>query len=332
MTTLTTTTTKALVVTAAVALLAACGGSGGDGDKSKTGSLKLGITDAPVDHAYAVVVQFSGVELKPMGGEAFSIDFSSPKSIDLLALQGINRTMLLDGATVPMGQYEWVRLKVNADPSNPNDSYVQLTETGQQCEMRIPSGAESGLKINRPFTVGEVADYTIDFDLRKSVVAPPGQTAPSTCDGANQVYMLRPALRMMDNLQVGAIRGTISTPTLQAQCVLPPGQTPPAPYPGNVYLFGPVATSVDIIPDDYDGIENDINGVDAVASAKVSPDTFTYTIAFVPPGNYEVVYTCDLDSLTLDADASAPLEVVDLMPPGGTPVTVTVGVNSEVNF
>jgi len=325
------TTAKALVVTVTAALLAAC--SGGDGgDKARTGTLKLGITDAPVDHAYAVVVQFTGVEIKPMGAEPISFDFSSPKRLDLLALQGINRAMLLDGVTVPQGQYEWVRLKVNADPTAPGDSYIQLTQTGAECEMRIPSGAESGLKINRPFSIGEVADYTIDFDLRKSVVAPPGQAAPDTCDGADQVYMLRPALRMMDNLQVGAIRGSISTPTIQAQCVLPQGQTPPAPYPGNVYLFGPVATGVDVVPDDYDGIENDNNGADPVASAKVSSDTFTYTIGFVPPGNYEVVYTCDLDDPSLDADATSPLEAVDLVPPGGTPVTVTVGVNSEVNF
>lgn len=323
--------TKALVVASAAALLAACGG-GGDGDKAKTGTLKLGITDAPVDHAYAVVVQFTGVEIKPMGGEAISFDFSSPKSLDLLALQGINRTMLLDGVTVPQGQYEWVRLKVNADPTVPGDSYIQLSQTGAQCEMRIPSGAESGLKINRPFSVGEVADYTIDFDLRKSVVAPPGQTAPDTCDGTNQVYMLRPSLRMIDNVQVGAIGGTISTPTIQAQCVLPQGQTPPAPYPGNVYLFGPVATGVDIVPDDYDGIENDNNGADPVASAKVSPDTFTYTLGFVPPGNYEVVYTCDNDDPSLDADATPAPEVVDLVPAAGVPVTVTVGQKSVVDF
>ena len=331
MTTLTI-TTKALVVTAAVALLAACGGGGDDGDKAKTGTLKLGITDAPVDHAYAVVVQFTGVEIKPMGGESISFDFTSPKSLDLLALQGINRAMLLDGVTVPQGQYEWVRLKVNADPSVPGDSYIQLTQTGAQCEMRIPSGAESGLKINRPFTVGEVADYTIDFDLRKSVVAPPGQMAPDTCDGSNQIYMLRPTLRMMDNLQVGAIRGSISTATIQAQCLLPPGQNPPAPYPGNVYLFGPVAAGGNIVPDDYDGIENDTNGADPVASAQVSSTTFTYTIGFVPPGNYEVVYTCDIDNPSLDADATPAPEVVDLVPPDGTPVIVTVGVNSEVNF
>jgi len=46
----------------AASLLAACGGGAGSDPKSGgTGTLKLGITDAPVDAADAVVVQFTGV-------------------------------------------------------------------------------------------------------------------------------------------------------------------------------------------------------------------------------------------------------------------------------
>src|SRR5688572_8068382 len=51
---------------ASVALAAACGG--GDGSVTAdagTGILNLGVTDAPVDAAVKVVVEFSGVELKP---------------------------------------------------------------------------------------------------------------------------------------------------------------------------------------------------------------------------------------------------------------------------
>jgi hypothetical protein len=119
----------------ALAVLAGCGGGGG-GDSSgpRTGTLRLGITDAPVDQADAVVVQFTGVELKPKGEAAFSRDFTAPKTLDVLALQGTTRVMLLDGETVPAGEYEWMRLKVNADPAV-RDSYVTIG--GEECEMRI---------------------------------------------------------------------------------------------------------------------------------------------------------------------------------------------------
>jgi hypothetical protein len=317
----------------AATLLAACGGDGGGGESSRTGQLKVGITDAPVDLADAVVVQFTGVELKPREGAPFSIDFA-PRSLDLLALQGTTRALLLDGVEVPAGEYEWLRLKVNADPNVGGDSYLRLEQGGAECELRIPSGAETGLKLVRGFTVGvgSVTDFTIDFDLRRSVVAPPGQRAPSDACGG-QAFMLKPALRIVDSLQVGTITGAVDANLITAQCPAPGT----APYPGNVYLFGPVpADGGSVVPDDYDGIANDAGGADAVASAAVSPDSFRYTLGFVPAGRYVLAYTCDLDDAAADADAApapgAPSEVVEFTPANGLPVTVTAGGVVEVNF
>ena len=329
MNTLTLHASRILAVAAAAALLAACGDEDGGGGGQKTGTLKVGITDAPVDFADQVVVQFSGVELKPRDGEAFSIDFPS-KRLDLLELQGSRRALLLDGEAVPAGEYEWLRLKVDADPNVGGDSYVRLEAGGEECEMRVPSGDQTGLKLVRGFTVGAgaVTDFTIDFDLRKSVVAPPGQRTPvSTCNG--QAYLLKPALRMVDNLQVGAIGGVVDSSLVTSQCA----SSTEAPYPGNVYLFGPVPANGTVVPDDYDGLEGDANGADAITSAKVSPDDFSYTIGFVPVGTYVVAYTCDLDDTALDADAvpTAP-ETVRLTPTEGTAVTVTVNQTAVVNF
>lgn len=324
--------TKALAVASVAALLAACGGGGGDGDKATTGTLKLGITDAPVDHAFEVNLQFTGVELKPAGGAPFSFDFSPAKNFNLLELTGTNRAMLLDGVEIPAGDYEWVRLKVNADPNFPGDSYVVLEEGGGQCEIRIPSGDQTGLKLVRGFTVaaGAITDFTIDFDVRKSLVAPPGQkTIVDTC--GNQAYLLKPVLRMVNNLQVGAITGTVDPNLVLAECPLDNS----APYPGNVYLFGPALsgqTGDSIKVDDYDVVENDLNGDDAITSATVDPDTGNYVIGFVAPGQYKVAYTCDSDDTEIDADTD-PEETVDFTPVDGTVVTVVAGQTAaDVNF
>ena len=313
----------------ALAALAGCSGGSSDGTQSKTGTLRLGITDAPVDQADAVVVQFTGVELKPAGGAAFSRDFATPKTLDMMVLQGTARAMLLDGESVPAGDYEWMRLKVNADPAV-RDSFVTIG--GQECEMRIPSGAETGLKLVRGFTVGvgTVTDFTIDFDLRKSVVQPPGQRADAdTCNG--QVYLLKPALRMVDNLQVGTISGTIDSGLLST-----PGCVASAAKPGSVYLFGPVMATdpAPTVPDDVDGVATD--GADPITSALVSPDTFRYTIGFVPVGRYVVAFTCDADDSTIDADvvpASPDTgEVVTFTPVNGTTVDVAANQNVMVDF
>jgi len=324
---------RTVLLTIAALGLAACGGGGGGGGSaSSTGTLKLGITDAPVDAADAVVVKFTGVELKPMNGSALSIDFASPKTIDLLGLQGTSRAMLLDGETVPAGQYEWMRLKVQADPNVAGDSYVTID--GAQCEMRIPSGAETGLKMIRGFTVGvgAISDFTVDFDLRKSLVRPPGQhTMVESCGG--QAYMLKPVLRVVDNLQVGSISGTVD-PTLVAQkCGT--DSTISKVAPGNVYLFGPY-TDTAPVPDDVD--DNSADGADPIASAMVmsGANGNTYTIGFVPAGNYVLAYTCAPDQPDVDADAvdtpTGADEVVTFTPELGTTATVTANTATTVNF
>ena len=169
--------TRLVLACSAVLALAACGG--GDGNSGeRTGTLKLGITDAPVDVADAVVVQFSGVELKPKGGAPFTVDFvddggqPTTRTIDLYPLTGTQREIMLEGEEIPAGEYEWMRLMVDAAPGVV-DTYIGIG--GGQCELLVPSGAETGLKVNRGFTigVGAITDLTVDFDLRKSIVEPP---------------------------------------------------------------------------------------------------------------------------------------------------------------
>lgn len=165
-------TIKAIAVTAAVALLAACGG-GSDGDQSQTGTLRLSVTDSPVDDAREVWVQFRAVEFKPESGAPIMQELRNtsgalePQEFDLLALQGGRVAVLVNDVVLPAGRYEWIRLLVDNQP-NVRDSYV-LTRDGRECELRVPSGDESGLKMNRGFTLpadGSVA-LTVDFDLSR---------------------------------------------------------------------------------------------------------------------------------------------------------------------
>jgi hypothetical protein len=97
---------------------------------------------------------------------------------------------------------------------------------------------------------------------------------------------LKPVLRVIDNLQVGTISGAVDPALIAASCP----ENLSAPYPGSVYLFGPVPTATTVTPDDYDGIAEDPNGDDALTSALVDPNTFQYTIGFVPAGDYVVAY------------------------------------------
>lgn len=166
--------------------------------QSTTGLFTLGVTDAPVDSASEVNVQFSGVEIKPANGNAILYTFD-PRTIDLLSLQGGASELLLENIELEAGQYNWIRLQVNAE-RNTEDSYL-VDENGNRTSLWVPSGSSSGLKLNNSFVVtsGGTSDFTIDFDLRKSITNPVGQSD----------YILKPRLRIVDNSEVGEISGTV---------------------------------------------------------------------------------------------------------------------------
>ena len=291
---------KTLLFVSPALLLSSCGSDGDSADA--LGALSFAITDSPVDAAEKVVVRFNGIEIKPADGDAISFDFSSPRDIDLLALQGGNAAPLISGESVPAGNYNWVRLKVSAVQDNIFDSYIQID--GVQYELRIPSGNETGLKLVSGFTVaqGGNANYTIDFDLRKSVVAPPGQ-AP--------VMMLKPALRLVNNIEVGTMTGVVDSSLIAAECE---GEAT-----GAVYVY----SGSDVSPDDLDG-----DAGDPLTSGAVTLDeggTYRYTIAFLAAGNYTASYSCDTDADDPESDDS-------LVFVGTQNASITAGATTTVSF
>lgn len=268
-------------------LLFALTGCGGGGDSAGEGRINVSVTDAPIDDASSVVVQFSGVAFKREGEAAEIVRDVSPsvRQLDLLEYQEGRAALLLDNVTLPAGRYEWIRLIVDNE-TNVRDSYIVLT-SGQECELRVPSGAESGLKLNRGFELpadGSAA-LTIDFDLRKSVHAPPGQQG-STPD-CTQAYLLRPTLRVVDDANVGAISGVIESTLVPEDC-LP-----------KVYVF----TGSDITPDDLEEAAA-AGDVDPLLVAGVAIEngstSYRYRAAFLPPGPYTVAFTCSDDDPTED--------------------------------
>ncbi len=167
-------------------LLTACSSSTED-ETSSTALISLNITDAPVDEAEEVVIEFTSVTLLPNEGDEIVFNFvdddttpedESKMSIDLLALQGVASQPLLKDVEIPSGNYNQIRLGVNAEYDDMMDSYITIA--GTQHELRVPSGSQTGLKLNFPFTVaGGTADmtvavdnsvYAIDFVLRNSII------------------------------------------------------------------------------------------------------------------------------------------------------------------
>ncbi len=265
-----------LLIGALAAGLGACGGGGSGSSSDTEGSLTLGLTDAPVDEAEAVVVVFNSIELQ--GPERRTITFDEAKVINLLDYQNGEQVLLLDDETLPAGEYQWIRLGVDEE-----SSYIQIA--GMQYPLDIPSAAQSGLKLNRGFTLAAagVSNFTIDFDLRKSV------HQQGTGD-----YKLRPTLRIVDNLEVGSISGVVAEGLVTAEAC---NNGDNNDMGNSVYLFA----GTDTAAQDVQG-----NETDPVASANVTYNQQTlaweFTLAFVEAGDYSLAFTCDalLDDPLLD--------------------------------
>lgn len=291
----------------AAGVLLVLGGCGGDSNtaiaiSSGSGFLTLRVTDAPVDDAAEVVVVFTGVELQRTEEDSIIIDFAAPRSIDLLQFRNGQTANLIEGSPVPPGEYQGLRLRISAEQNLQNGSRIRLRD-GRQFPLFIPSFAQSGLKLNRRFTVaqGNITRLLIDFDLRKSIVAPPG-LEPN--------WILRPSLRLVDELQVGTLTGTVDVAALATA-----QQRNTNTCRAGVYVFA----GSNVTPDDMDGIA--VDGIDPVAYRPVIPSVAgaptNYNIEFLEVGDYTVAFTCDFnvdaDPTISEFDPSAPVQ------PGGRP-------------
>lgn len=265
-----------LLATLLIVALAGCGGddSGNEdtgSSQSSQGFLNLSITDAPIDEVDSVIVQFTGVEIQPETGDRLEFEFEEPRQIDLLDLQSGVSDFLLAQKPLPAGRYSWIRLKVETGPGS-LDSYVKLADDSIY-PLVIPSGNQSGLKLNRGFIVpaGATASFTIDFDLRKSVHKP----SPESSDE----YRLRPTLRLVDNVEAGSIAGTVDPDLIShaegSVCA--------------VYLF----EGRDAVPADIN-INGSETGPLTTASIKLDPlsGEYTFRAAFLNAGDYTLAFTC----------------------------------------
>lgn len=283
----------------------------GCGEDSHQGSVSVAITDAPVDDAQEVWIQVTGVAFKPQGAASEIVEEFAPRAINLLRYQQGDVAVLLDNVPMEAGKYEWLRLMVESEP-NVRDSYIVLN--GHECELRVPSGAESGLKMNRGFSIeaGGSLALTIDFDLRQSLHAPPGQPS-GTDEACTQGYILRPTLRLVDNANVGAVAGTV---TFDGG-VVPAGCVP------KVYLLPGAA-----VPDDVEDSTDAVSDIDPVSVVTVDippgASQASYQAAFLPAGEYTAAFTCTEDT---DAD-----ETLNFVPPDGIAVTVQRNLISTVDF
>lgn len=179
--------------------LAACSGGGDGGEQQPTGQAKVVLTDAPASEAEALVVTFGRIELIPAGGTDTdaAVIAESGGSFDVLTLR--NGTLADVGAAdVPVGTYAQVRVIVD-------EATIDFDDGNDPYDVFVPSGAQTGLKINLdpPLVVKEDSSSTVilDFDAARAVVETPA--------GSNNYNLVPTGIRAVAQAEAGTVTGSV---------------------------------------------------------------------------------------------------------------------------
>ena len=159
----------------------------------QNGRIRMYLADSPMQ-LDSVIICVTSVEVHKSGSDTTSGWFTindSTRYFDLLQLTNGASAVLGDTSLTP-GHYTQIRLIIS------NSSYV--IDQGVKHYLEIPSGSQSGLKLNHQFTIeeGNLYELLLDFNVDKSIVIT-----------GNGKYKLKPVIRVMPTVISGSISGQV---------------------------------------------------------------------------------------------------------------------------
>lgn len=189
----------ALVAVAALALA----GCSKDRDKKNgagPATMEVRLIDAPGDYQ-AVNIDVRNVQIHvsddndPSGWQ--ELPLIRPGIYNLLDFVNGN-SALLTSAQFPAGKVSQIRLVLGPDNT-------VVTRDEEVYPLKVPSGAESGLKlkINAELVADVTYQLVLDFDVAKSVKDKGGSNK-------NEKFKLKPTIRVVTTAIAGGIRGTVT--------------------------------------------------------------------------------------------------------------------------
>lgn len=190
--------------------LAACGGGGAD-----TGTVYVAATDGPFPATDgcldSALIEVDRVEVQGTSGfvEIPLTDATNGVvTLDLLDLRsGLEQSLAI--GELPTGTYHQIRLHIVS-------ATMQFTDGSPDQEFKIPSGMQSGLKINvQPNFViasGQTTPLVLDFDLANSFHVT-GTGNDPTCDELKQgenTVLFNPVVHALNADETGVVSGNVT--------------------------------------------------------------------------------------------------------------------------
>ena len=158
-----------------------------------TGTLKLYLSDAPIDaeNVTGVYITINEIQYHLDGQWITCEEFVGNQTYNLLELTGGNIT-LLGGFTLPAGNYTQIRFMLDIPETGSHQAnpgcYIEFADNSTE-PLFVPSGGETGYKAIGEFEVpvNGTVEVTADFDVREAVVV------------ADSFYILKPTIKLIVN-------------------------------------------------------------------------------------------------------------------------------------
>lgn len=235
-------------------------------EESLKGTLKIAITDAPIDadQVKAVNIVITNVEGYQNGSWKSIKNFEQPTSVNLLSLTGGKSTLLIDQFTNP-GEFTSVKMSLNMAIRNsslivsPQSNIV--FKDGSTTPLYLGDGALPEVIIDHPVGISSrgITDLTFDFDLRKSIrVSQQGE------------YILDPVIRVIETRNSGHLSLKINNTVIPERMFV-------YAYSQGSFNGGEFTTTSDRLP-----------FFNAITSSKATEKSIV--LGFLPVGAYDLVF------------------------------------------
>lgn len=186
----------AIVLSLSMILVGCDGSDTGMGTSGETGTMEVQLHDAPNNYE-KVNVFIERVEVNNADTDTGWVEISSPQqTYDLLELTN-GATEVLGSKELPAGTYEQIRLILSSDGHS-------VVVDGEERSMFVPSGAQTGIKLNVNAEIEPDITYTLllDFDASRSVVERGNEQS-----GVD--YLLKPVISASNEAETGNIAGVV---------------------------------------------------------------------------------------------------------------------------
>lgn len=244
-----------------LAVLVSCGEEGG-----LKGTLKIAITDAPVDgdQVKSVNVVITNVEGYQNGNWKAFRYFEKPTGVNLLAYTGGKSVLLIDQYTNP-GEFSAIKLSLNIAHRNSslivNPQSNIVFKNGTSLPLYMPEGEAPEIIIEKYLGVVSrgLTDITLDFDLRKSIrINEQGE------------YVMKSVVRFIETNKTGHINAAILKSSMQDRIV--------------AYVYNRNAFTVNEVTD----VSKGVAFFNAITSTAVKSTTLNF--GFLEAGTYDIIF------------------------------------------